>query len=124
MATLEVQVATLANTLIQLGASAISLQTQINLASSAWTNLGAANLLNAFNTAGATSTGGLGTADGSPNTAHPIDTRTAPGSELIQAISANNIASLLTALQGISSCIGGSAVSANGATVSILALTH
>jgi len=124
MATLEQQVSTLANTLIQLGASAVALKKQIDDSSAAWTNLGAANLLNNFNTAAATSSGGLGTADATPNVTHPIDTRTGSGSQLVQAMSSTQLATLLTSLQGISSVIGGAAVAINGATVPTLALTH
>ena len=120
--TQELQVAALANNLISFAAQAISLQQQIDVASAAWTNLSAATKLNAFNTAAGTTTGGLGTADGSPVDTDPIDTRTAPGSELNRAISATNIAGILTGLQGISSVIKGNAVSANGAWPQLAAL--
>lgn len=124
MSTQQDQVVNNANTLLNLASQAWSLKQQIDVASAAWTNLGVASKVNAFPTAPATSTGGLGTADGSPVVANPIDTRVAPGSALSVAISPNNLASLLTFLQGLSTAIGGGAVSANGAAVQLVALTH
>lgn len=119
--TLETQVANVANGIIATVSQAATLKLQIDQLSAAWTNLGAANLLNLFPTTAATTTGGLGTADVSPNVAHPIDTRTAVGGEISRALSANDIASMLTFIQGVSNVVGGSAVSTNGAAVSLLA---
>lgn len=124
MSTQENQVATTANSIIQLLAAAYQLQQQINAVSSAWTNLSAATKLNAFPTAPLSSTGGLGTADGSSVTTDPIDTRVAPGTQIVMAVSATQIAGMLTGLQGIASVVGGSAVSANGALAQLIALTH
>lgn len=123
MTTQETQVAAVANSLISLASGLYSIQQQINQVSSAWTNLSAATKLNAFPTAALTTTGGIGTADGSPVVANPINTGVLPGSEINRAISANDLASLLTYLQGISSAIGGSAVSANGAAAQLVAKT-
>lgn len=122
--TQELSVAAVANGLLAACSAAWSLQQQINALSAAWTNLTAANMLNAFNTAPLTTTGGLGTADTTPVTTHPIDTRTAPGSELAISVSSTQLAGMLTGLQGIASVIGGSAVSANGALAQLMALTH
>lgn len=119
---LELQVATVANTLGSLLTQCAGLQQQIATASADWTNIGAAALLNAFPTYTPDSTGGIGTPDGSSNTAHPINTSVAPGNEITLALSANQYASILTLLQGISSAIGGAAVSANGAASQLLAL--
>jgi hypothetical protein len=121
--TTEAQTAAVANGIITLVAQCNGLKAQIDALATQWTNLGAANLLNAFNTAAITSTGGIGTVDGTPNVAHIINTSVAPGSLLTRSISANNIASMLTYLQGVSSAIGGNAVSANGAAASLIALT-
>lgn len=120
--TQEAQTAGVANGIIACVAQCQGLKLQIDALSTQWTNLSVANMLNAFNTAASTTTGGIGTVDGSPNVAHVINTAVAPGSELSRAISANNIAAMLTFLQGVSSAIGGSAVSANGAAVSLIAL--
>lgn len=120
--TQETQVANIANTMLALVSGAYSLQQQINQLSTQWTNLSAANALNAFPTAPLLTTGALGTADVSPNVAHPIDTRTTDGGLINRAVSANNLASMLTLLQGIASVIGGTAVGANGAAPSLVAL--
>lgn len=120
--TQETQAANIANTLMALLSGASGIQQQIDFYSTQWTNLSAATKLNAFPTAPLLATGALGTADGSSNVANPIDTRTTDGALINRAISANNIASILTALQGISAAIKGQAVSVNGAVPSLVAL--
>lgn len=120
--TQETQVANIANTMLALVSGAYSLQQQINQLSTQWTNLSAANALNAFPTAPLLTTGALGTADVSSNVAHPIDARTVDGGLINRAVSANNLASMLTLLQGISAAISGTAVGANGAAPSLIAL--
>lgn len=120
--TQEQRVAALANQMVSLTAGLSATAQQIAQISTLWTNLSAANKLNAFPTAALTTTGGLGTVDGSPNVANPINIQVAPGNELLFAISANNFAGLLTYLQGIQSAINGSAVGANGAAAQLVAL--
>lgn len=122
MATQQDQAVALVNQIIALAASLHATQSQITELSSAWTNLSAATKINALPTAPLSATGGLGTADGAANPADPIDTRVTPA--VTQAISANNIAGLLTYLQGVSTAIGGGAVTANGAAAQLIALTH
>ena len=119
--TQETQAANTANTIINLTGSMLAIKQQIDAVSTQWTNLGVANMVNAFPTAPLLTTGGLGTADVSPNVAHPIDTRTTDGALINRAIAANDIASMLTYLQGLSTAIGGGAASANGAAPSLLA---
>ncbi len=119
--TRQTQAAGVANTLVQLVLQAYNLKLAIDQASATWTNLGVANMINAFPTAPALTTGALGTADGTPTVANPIDTRTVDGALLLRAISANDIAGMLTYLQGVSSCVGGASVSANGAAPSLIA---
>lgn len=121
--TQEIQAANTANQIINLTSALAGIQVQITAVSAAWTNLSVATKLNAFPTAALTTTGGLGAADGGATPANPIDTRTTVGSEISRAISANDVASLLTYLQGISTGIGGGAVSANGAAVQLVAKT-
>lgn len=122
MATQQDQAVALVNQIIALAASLHATQSQIAEVSSAWTNLSAAAKVNALPTAPLSATGALGTADGAANPADPIDTRVTPA--VTQAISANNIAGLLTYLQGVSTAIGGGAVTANGAAAQLIALTH
>lgn len=125
MATQENQTASVANRIIQLLASADGLRLQINAVSTDWTNLSAATKLAAFPTALATATGALGTVDVSPDVTHPIDTRgTLAGAQLTNAISSNNIAGMLTGLQGIATVINGGSVAANGALASLIVLTR
>jgi hypothetical protein len=121
MITQQTQAAAVANTLIAQLAQAASLQAQIDATVTEWTTLSVANMINAFPTAVFLTTGALGTADGSPNVAHPIDTRTADGALITRAISANDIAGIVTGLNGISAAIKGQAVSANGALASLIA---
>lgn len=120
----ETQTANTANQIIALSSACVGLATQINTVSAAWTNGTVATKLNAFPTAPLLTTGALDVADGTPNTAHPIDVRMSPGSDISRAISANDIASLLTVLQGVANVIGGMAVSLNGAAVQLLAKTQ
>jgi hypothetical protein len=123
--TQEQQVANLANSIV-LMVTALNgtngILSQISQISSQWTALSAANKLNAFPTAAPTGSGGLGTPDESPVTTNPINIGVAPGTELSRAISANNFAGLLTYLQGVSSVLSGSSVSANGAAAQLIAL--
>lgn len=121
--TQENQAATIANTVITLTAQVYALGQTINQLSSEWTNLAVATKLNAFPTASLTATGGIGTNDGTPNTANPINVNTTPGSQIIRAVSANDLAGMLTFLQGVAGVIGGSAVSANGAAAQLIAKT-
>jgi hypothetical protein len=121
--TTETQVAALANNLVDLTSRLYAISQEISQASALWTNIGAASLLNAFPSFTASATGGYGSTDGSPNVAHPINIGVQPGSLLSRAISANDLASLLTFLQGIQTAIGGGAVSANGAAVQLVAKT-
>lgn len=125
MSTQQDQTTLLANELLNLTSSLWSIQQRINTASAAWTNIGAAAKLAAFPTAALTTTGGLGAVDGSPNVANPIDTRPPLiGAGVTVAVSSSQLASILTFLQGISTAIGGGAVSTNGAAVQLVALTH
>lgn len=122
MSTQQDQAIAVANQLFTLTNSLAGIAAQIAVVSSTWTNLSAANKLNAMATAAAATTGGLGTADGSPVVANPIDTRISGQASLSKAVSANNIASILTFLQGVQGAINGSAVSVNGAAPQLLAL--
>lgn len=123
--TQEQQVAALANSMMllvaQLNGPSGTLA-QIQAINTAWTQLSAANKLNAFPTAAATTTGALGTADVTPVVSNPINVGVNPGTELLRGISANNLASINTYLQGIAAALQGSAVSANGAAPQLVAL--
>lgn len=122
MSTQQDQTIAVANQLFTLANNLSGIASQIAVVSSTWSNLSAANKLNAMATAAAATTGGLGSADGSSVVTNPIDTRVSGQASLSKAISANNISSILTFLQGVQSAINGSAVSANGAAPQLLAL--
>jgi hypothetical protein len=121
--TQETQVADTVNQIIAIASTLYGVGQQINRISAQWTNLGAATKINAFPTAVLTTTGGIGAADTTPSTTNPINTTVAPGTEINRAISATDIAGLLTYLQGIASAIGGAAISANGAAAQLVAKT-
>lgn len=106
------QVANVVNQLMALGGQMVTMQQQINNLAAQWNNLGVSVMLANFPTAPLDSLGGLGTADGSPNTAHPIDTRTPDGSLINRSLSATQIGAILTCLEGVASAIGGTAVAA------------
>lgn len=123
MPTQETQVDSIANTIINLTSAVDGIRQQINAVSAAYTNLSAATKLNNFPTAPLTTTGGLGTADASPVVTNPIDTRTVIGGGISRAVSANNLAGMMTGLQGIATVINGGSVAANGAWQQLVALT-
>lgn len=121
MITQETQVADVANTLISLTAQLWSIAQQISTASSKVTPLDVATKLAQFPTAALTATGGIGTVDGTPNVAHPINIGVAPGTLLNRAISYNDLSALLTYLTNIAAAINGSAVSAQATAPTLIA---
>lgn len=124
MTTPLTQTADVVNRIIALTAQLHDIKRQVDDAAGQWTNISAANNLANFPTAPLLTTGELGTADVAPNVAHVVDTRVAGTGALIsRAVSANDVAGMLGVLQGISTAIGGGAVSANGAAVQLIAKT-
>lgn len=123
MPTQEARVVGVANEIMQLSSALYSIGQRIGIVSAAWTNLSVATKLNAFPTAAITTTGAIGAIDGTPVVTNPINTGIAPGNQLVMTMSATNVASLLTYLQGIQTAIGGGAVSVNGAATQLVALT-
>lgn len=120
--TQETQAAAVVNNIIAMCAQLNGVAASIASISALWTNLSVANKINAFPTAPMSTNGTLGVADGTPTVANPIDVRVSPGSDISRAISPNNIASMLTFIQGVQSAINGSAVSINGAAAQLQAL--
>ena len=119
--TQDKQAAALANDIITLTQNLHDVGQRIAEVSSQWTDVSVADKLNAFPTAAMLATGELGAADATPDVAHVIDPRTELGALLAISLSANDIAGLLTFLQGINACIGGEAVAANGAAPQLIA---
>jgi hypothetical protein len=102
-----------ANQIISLYNSHVALKAQ-------WTEQGIANLLNALATAALNTDGSFGTADGSPNVAHPIDTRVAANAALTKSLSSNQLTSIKSLMDAIVSLIDANAVSAQTGAHGIL----
>jgi hypothetical protein len=66
-----------------------------------WTANGYGTIWNAMATTAQNADGSLGTADGTPNNAHVIDTRLAGAANLATPISATNLANAVTLLQAL-----------------------
>jgi hypothetical protein len=119
MTTQATQTIVTVNSILSLASTLNGIALQIAGISSLWTNLSMANKVNAMPTTGLTVIGDLGAPDQTPNVANPIDTRTLP--TITHALSANDIAGLLTWLQGVQTVINGGSVSANGAAAQLIA---
>lgn len=120
-ATLQSQVVQLANNLMSAAVQAGQLKATIDQITGQWTQLSAGGVLNAMTTTVVNTDGSLGTADGSPNNAHVIDTRVNGGTNLSRAISANDLATLNTGLTALSTLLAGSAVTQQGGMPQLLA---
>lgn len=118
MATAQSQAIGVANQIISCAQQLLALKVQIDAASAAWTDDAVANTLNALQTCALAADGSLGAVDGTPNVAHPINTATYTA--LSRALSANQIASMLTIIQNISTYVNGGAVSATASARAIL----
>jgi hypothetical protein len=117
-ATQQSQAIQVANNFCANAAAILAAYQEIIALDAAWTDNGVANVLNALATAALNADGTLGTADGSPNNAHPIDTRLYP--TLQHTMSSNAIASLKTVIDNIVTYVNGSAVSATPSARAIL----
>lgn len=118
MATEQSQAIGVANGIIAAAQQLQAFYTSMTTLNQQWTDDAVANTLNALATAAQNTDGSLGTADTTPNTAHPIDTRVV--TTLSRAISANEIASLLTIMQNVLTYVNGSAVSATSGVRALL----
>jgi hypothetical protein len=118
MATQQTQAIQNVNTIISLAQQLLALSTSITSINNAWQDDGTANVINAMGTQALNTDGSLGAADGSPNNAHPMNLTTYP--TLSRAISANQVASLLTVLNNIPVYVSGSSVSATAGVRGIL----
>lgn len=117
-ATVQSQAIQNANTIMSLAAQLLALSSAITQVGNAWTDDSSANTLNAMATVALNTDGSQGTADGSPNNAHPLSLTLFP--TLTRSISSNQIASMLTVLQTIPTLVGGSAVGAQAGMRAIL----
>jgi hypothetical protein len=122
--TLESQAIGVANTLLMTAQSLVALVNTINATSTEYTQLTLGTVFSAMATAAVNADGSLGTADATPNAAHPINPAallTAQGLTLNRAISATDLGSLLTFLQAVASLAAGNVVTQQGQAPQILA---
>ena len=108
-----------ANTIFALMASLNTTQAQIDSVIAQYNTLTLGNYLQNLPTCVLAADGSLGAADGAASPAHPIDTRVTTA--VNRPISANDIASMVTALQGVSDVIQGQSLAANGAIPQLVA---
>lgn len=106
-ATLQSQSIQVANELMAIGSTLYTLEQTINQVTQTYTQLTMGTVFAAFPTTAVNADGSLGTADGAANAAHVIDTRIAAVSSLARAISANDLASLVTLLQAVAQLLSG-----------------
>lgn len=107
-----------ANGLIAAANQLMSLYQQMTILDAAWTDDGVANVIAAMGTVALNTDGSLGTADGAPNVANPLNPVTYPA--LARAISSNQIGQLKTILDAVVAYINGSAVSTQASARPIL----
>ena len=118
MANNQTHVINVANELIALGQQLKAIYDSYNIVALQWNDDTIATLLNNQTTGSVNADGSVGAADGSPNVTHPIT-----NAQLLKALSANQITSVKTILDGFKQMVDGSAVSANGAARAILSAT-
>lgn len=120
MPTAQTQAIQNANAIIGLAQQLLVLYSQIVTANNAWNDDGSLTIVDALATCAQNTDGSLGTADASPVTTHPIDTRVAANTALSRAVSASNISSCLTQLNSVVSFVNGNAVAATTGVRSLL----
>lgn len=119
-ATQQSQAIATANQIMSLAAQTVGLYGAITAANNAWTDDGSLAVLQALTTAALNADGSLGTADGTINNAHPIDTRVVANSGLARAISASDLGSILTQLNAIVGFINGTQAGPTAGVRSVL----
>jgi len=108
-----------ANSLIAVSQQLIQLYQTMVALDAAWTDQAVATTLAAMGTVALNSDGTSGSADGSPNTAHPLDPTKYPA--LSHLLSSTQIGQLKTILDnGIVNYVGGQAVSTQAGARAIL----
>jgi hypothetical protein len=115
MTTPQTQAVQVANGLIICAQQFMNLYQQMVALDAQWTDQGVATILAAMSTSAQNADGSIGTADGSPNVAHPITSTL-----LSRAISSNQIGQMKTVLDGLVTYINGSAVTTQAGARAIL----
>lgn len=117
--TLQSQAIDVANDLMSIAQALVGLKQRIDQRSSEFTQLTLGTVFANLATAAVGADGSLGAADLLPNVAHVIDPRVV--TTISRAISSNDLASLNTLLQAISTLLTGSAVTQQGQSPQLLA---
>lgn len=108
-ATLQSQALQVANQLMSLSQQLLGIYQQMVILDAAWSDDAAATVIAAMATTALNADGSAGTADATPNAAHPINLVTYP--TLSRAVSSTQIAQAKTIMDGIVAYVGGQAVS-------------
>jgi hypothetical protein len=106
------------NEILQAAIDMDSLYERVVSISQRWTDDSVANTVNALQTTALNADGSQGTPDVAPNVAHPLNPQLYPA--LIRAVSANQVAGMLTIIQGLKTYVEGGAVSATASARAIL----
>lgn len=122
-ATLQTQTIQIIDSLVMAANLFTAAKAAIDQVSATYTQETLGTVIAALATAPLAADGSLGTSDVSPNSAHPIDYRiyASLAIPLTRAISANDIGSLLTGLQAVSTMLAGGAASQQGQLPQLLA---
>jgi hypothetical protein len=114
----QTQAIAVINQLENLAIQLMAIYQQMVVLDAAWVDNSMANTINALGTVVLNADGSTGAADGTPNTAHPIDPNKYPS--LSRTLSATQITQLKTILDNIVTYVNGSAVSATASARAIL----
>jgi hypothetical protein len=107
-----------ANGLISCAQQAMVLYQTLSQLQQQWTDDSVAAIIAAMGTVATNADGSLGTADGTPNVAHPIDPSKYPA--VTRAISSTQIGQIKTVLDGFVTYVNGSAVTTQSGARAIL----
>lgn len=102
-----------ANNALAIAQQLSNIRNAINILLTENTNNGYTTTWSSFATAPFNADGSLGTADSTPNTAHPIDTRVTGLAGLANAVSETQLANLVLAFQQLQNFFGNTAVTTN-----------
>jgi len=117
-ATPQSQAIQVANQLMSLSQQLLGIYQQMVILDAAWSDDAVATIVAAMATTALNADGSPGTADGTPNVAHPINLVTYPS--LQRAVSSTQIAQAKTIMDGIVNYVGGSAVTTQAGARAIL----
>lgn len=108
-----------ANGIIGIAQQLSSLRSTINAFVAPYNSEGYSTVWNNLATAALNADGSLGTADASPNTSHPIDTRVAANQGLLKAVSATQLVNAVAMIEQLQNFFGNLAVTQNNYNVTV-----